>query len=188
MEEHLRLTPLFAALTLLVGCKATSAGLMPSAAPGIERIESLTVTSKAFGSKAPIPIDYSCDGSNKSPPLTWSAPPEKTQSIAIVVEDPDAPGGVYTHWIVYDLPPSTLSLAEGFDPASVNARIGVNDARNVGYDGPCPPRREIHQYVFRVFAVDTMLNLREGITHDQLYDALHAHLLGEGFLVGTFAR
>lgn len=188
MEERVRRTSWIAPLVILAGCKASSAGLMPSAAPGVERIESLTVTSKAFGSKGAIPIDYSCDGSNKSPPLTWSAPPEKTQSIAIVVEDPDAPGGVYTHWILYDIPPSTLSLAEGFDPVSVNARLGTNDARNVGYDGPCPPRREIHQYVFRVFAVDKMLNLREGISHDQLYDALHGHLLAEGFLVGTFAR
>jgi Raf kinase inhibitor-like YbhB/YbcL family protein len=176
------------AIAFVVSCKATSGGLSPSAAPGIDRIESITVTSKAFGAKGPIPIEYSCDASNKSPPLTWSAPPEKTQSLAIVIEDPDAPGGMYTHWIVYDLPPTNLSIAEGVDPTTLGARLGTNDAKNMGYDGPCPPHREIHQYVFRVFAVDRMLNLREGIDHDQLYNALHDHLLGEGFLVGTFAR
>lgn len=171
---------------LLAACQA-SAPMAPQPPPGVTSA-SLTVTSKTFASKGPIPVDSSCDGADRSPQLTWSSPPEGTKSFAIVVEDPDAPAGIYTHWLVYNLPPETTSLAEGIDPSTLGAKVGLNDAKNVRYGGPCPPRRELHRYAFRVFALDAMLATPDGATKDALYAAMNGHVIGEGYVVGTFSR
>ena len=160
----------------------------PMPAPGVSAA-SLTVTSRSFASNATIPVDASCDGGERSPQLTWSAPPDGTKSLAVVLDDPDAPGGTYTHWLVFDIPPDTSSLAEGVDLSTVpGARTGMNDAQNVRYGGPCPPRREIHRYVFHVYALDVLIEAPEGVTKAALYAKMNGHVVGMGFIVGLFSR
>ena len=186
-----RIRPLaaIARLSLFVTLSACgSSGLAPpAAAPGVA-IETFTVTSHAFAMKGAIPVENSCDGADQSPQLSWSAPPAGTKSLAIVVEDPDAPSGEFTHWIVFDLPPTTTSVAEGFDAAEMGARVGMNDAMSVRYGGPCPPRRELHRYVFRVFALNGAIDAPEGATKSAVYAAMSGHVLGEGVIVGLFSR
>jgi len=129
----------------------------------------LEVTSPAFQPNAGIPSVYTCDGARKSPPLAWSAVPPEARSIAILVDDPDAPRGVYTHWIVTDLDPILTTLP----------------ANQPGYSAPCPPGGT-HHYRFHVFALDTKLG-HVG-TRDELLKAIEGHVLAEGELVGTYAR
>ena len=168
------------------GCKA-SYGAQPSAPAGAG-LASMTVTSKSLPGDLQIPVEYSCDGKDIPPQLTWSAPPEGTKSIAVVVDDQDASSGTFTHWIVMNLPPETLSLAEGTDPTTLGARIGQNDFRSIRYNGPCPPRGEMHRYRFWVYAVDSVLPLNEGTTRSDLDAALAGHLLGAGALKAAFAH
>ena len=175
-------------LALLAGpvaCKSAMPG--PSTPPGVTEA-SMTVTSSAFTSNGQIPVDYSCDGADRSPALTWSSPPEGTKSIAIILDDPDAPGGTFTHWIAFNLPPDARTLAEGVDPTTVGARLGENDFQSVGYRGPCPPKRELHRYFFHVYALDAQLDARDGVNREGIGAAMNRHLLGEGALVGTFSH
>lgn len=179
-------------LTMLLGatitaCNGCGGGAHLSAAPGI-RLASMSVTSRAFGNGGAIPVDYSCDGANRSPPIAWSAPPEGTKTLAIVLDDPDAPGGTFVHWVVYDLPPSTLTLSEGADLAALGALEGTNGFDRPGYGGPCPPRREMHRYYFHVYALDKALGLKPGASRDEVDAAMSRHVLAEGALMGTFAH
>jgi len=174
------------AIALGAACQ-TQQPIAPMPPPGVS-VGSLTVTSKSFATKGPIPVDSSCDGSDRSPQVTWSAPPEGTKSFVLVVEDPDAPNGTFTHWLVFDLPAETLALGEGVDPSTLGAKVGINDFKNVRYNGPCPPRRELHRYVFRVFALDATLATPDGATKEALYGAMNGHVLAEGYVVGTFSR
>jgi Raf kinase inhibitor-like YbhB/YbcL family protein len=171
---------------LIGGCK-TSPGPQPSNAPGTA-LASITVTSQALPSDHPIPVDYSCDGRDVAPPLTWSAPPDGTKSIVLMLDDPDAPSGTFTHWIVMNLPGDALSLAEGKDPTALGAKVGQNDFHSIRYNGPCPPRGEMHHYRFWVYAVDYVLPLNEGAARSELDAALRGHLVGAGALRATFAR
>ncbi|MDP9150255.1 MAG: YbhB/YbcL family Raf kinase inhibitor-like protein [Myxococcota bacterium] len=179
-----RLRVLFA---LLGGCKS-SGGHAPTP-PGIA-LGSLTVTSTSFPSSV-VPIDFTCDGADRSPQLTWSAPPEGTQSFALVCDDPDASGGTFTHWIAYDLRGDLRALPEGADPSAFGGAAALNDFKRAGYAGPCPPRRELHHYSFRVYALNARLNISTSATREDFEGALRAgsgHVLAEGALVATFAR
>jgi len=149
---------------------------------------SLTVTSKAFDANGAIPIDNTCDGADRSPPLTWSAPPPGTKSLAIEAHDPDAPSGDFTHWIVYNLRPDTVAVPEAVDPGALDGATGVNSFNRTGYAGPCPPRLELHRYVFRVFALDTHLDPTSISTREALDAAMSGHVLALGTLVGTFSH
>ncbi len=171
----------------LLPAACASGGLKPSTPPGVA-LASITVTSKAFTPNGPIPIDNTCDGKDQSPPLTWSSPPEGTRSLAIVVEDPDASGGEFTHWLVWNLSPDAKQIPEAVDPTTLGGRVGANDFPDIRYSGPCPPHGEMHRYVFHVFALDTMLELREGAKRLTVDTAMNAHVLGEGILVGTFGH
>ena len=106
----------------------------------------------------------------------------------VLVNDPDASSGSFTHWIVIGLPPETLTLAEGVNPTTLGAKIGQNDFHNVRYNGPCPPRGDLHRYRFKVYATDYALPLNEGATRADLDAALSGHLLGVGSLLATFAH
>jgi Raf kinase inhibitor-like YbhB/YbcL family protein len=172
-------------LVLACSCKSQSAG--PSSPPGVTAA-SMTVTSNTFTSNGQIPVDNSCDGADRSPALTWSSPPEGTKSIAIVADDLDAPGGTFTHWIAFDLPPDARSLAEGVDPGTLGAKLGQNDFQSLGYRGPCPPKREIHRYYFHVYALDAQLAAPEGVNRDGIGAEMSGHVLGAGALVGTFSH
>ena len=189
---HFGCTATFVASLALVMI-ATSAceeqqGLGPSAPNGVA-MGSITVTSKSFPAGGQIPIDYTCDGKNVSPQLTWSAPPAGTKSIAIVLDDPDMAGGTVTSWILFDLAPDTLTLPEAVDAAAIGAKLGQSDSHNVSYAGPCPPRGDgMHRAQFHVFALSARLPFEEGMSRAQLDGALVGHVLGHGALTVGFAH
>ena len=150
----------------------------------------LKLTSTAFEEGGTIPAQYTCDGQNISPPLAWSGAPEGTKTLALIADDPDAPRGTWVHWVVYNIPASEKGLAENA-PARENldngARQGTNDFKKIGYGGPCPPSGT-HRYFFKLYALDTDLNLPSGATKDQLLKATESHVLAEGQLMGRYQR
>ena len=150
----------------------------------------MEIKSSAFGSGEMIPVKYTCDGSDFSPPLEWTAGPAGTKSFALICDDPDAPMGTWVHWVVYDIPPTTAMLAEGITrerELTGGGTQGINDFRKIGYGGPCPPGGT-HRYFFRLYALDTLLGLKPGITKDQLLKAMKGHILAEAQLMGTYRR
>jgi Raf kinase inhibitor-like YbhB/YbcL family protein len=177
-------TPLVLSLAL-AACKPTVPP--PGGPPGVS-VASITVTSKSFPSNGPIPIDYTCDGKDLSPQLTWSSPPEATKAIAIVVDDPDAPSGTFTHWLVYNLPADASQLAEAVDPTTLGAKVGMNDFESVRYAGPCPPKMQVHRYRYVVYALDLPLELADAATRAQVDTAMNGHVLAQGTLYGTFSH
>jgi Raf kinase inhibitor-like YbhB/YbcL family protein len=178
----------FLSLTVLVALGACKPTIPPPAGvPGVT-VSSITVTSKSFASNGAIPVDYTCDGKEQSPQVTWSSPPEGTKSLALVVDDPDAASGSFTHWLLYNITPETLALPEGVDPQVVGAKIGLNDFEGVRYSGPCPPKMQIHRYRFHLYALDVALELKDGADRGQLDLAMSGHVLGEGTLYGTFSH
>lgn len=153
----------------------------------------LKLTSPAFADGGPIPRAHTCDGADVSPPLAWSGTPDGTAEFALIVDDPDAPGGSFVHWVLYALPASTTNLPSGFPTERettqpVTARQGTNGFRRVGYSGPCPPRGPAHHYVFRLYALDAALPAPPGATKEVLLRAIHGHGLGQAELVGTYGR
>lgn len=136
-----------------------------------------------FENEQPIPRVYTCDGDNISPPLTISGAPEGTRTMALVVDDPDAPSGTFDHWVAFDIEPAT-EIPEGIDRLGT---AGVNSAGETGYTGPCPPSGT-HRYFFRVYALDTELGLAGGATKQEVLEAAESHILAEGNLMGTYQR
>ena len=151
---------------------------------------SITITSRAFTEGTRIPVDHTCDGSDVMPELTMSSPPEHTKSLLLVVEDPDASGGSFTHLVAFDLSPELRKLPASTEltAAGEAARFGTNDFGSTRYQGPCPPKGEAHRYRFRVFALDTMLQLPEGATRSKVDAGMDGHILGEGSLTGHFGH
>jgi Raf kinase inhibitor-like YbhB/YbcL family protein len=144
----------------------------------------LQVTSGAFGANQEIPPKYTCDGTQTTPPLAWSRVPAGTQSVAILIEDPDASSGMFTHWLVTGIPPTTTSLAAGA-ALPQGATAARNSTGRLGYDGPCPPHGR-HRYVFRVFALDTAIPPPRD--RDAFLSGISGHVLAEGRLVGTYQK
>jgi Raf kinase inhibitor-like YbhB/YbcL family protein len=151
----------------------------------------IELTSPAFKEGEPIPQQYTDDGKNVSPPLQWSGVPQGTRSLVLIADDPDAPRGVWVHWVVFNLPPDTHELAEA-QPAEATlpggARQGKNDFGNLGYGGPAPPRGKPHRYFFKLYALDTSLDLPAGATKDQVVAAAKGHVLAEGQFMGKYGR
>ena len=150
----------------------------------------LKVTSSAFEEGELIPKQYTCDDADVSPPLAWSGAPEETQTFALICDDPDAPAGTWVHWVLYNWPADTTQLPEAVptQPELENgARQGRNDFGNIGYGGPCPPSGT-HRYYFKVYAVDTVLDLVPGATKAELLKAMAGHIVAEGQLMGKYAR
>lgn len=151
----------------------------------------LTVTSNAFTANSKIPVQYTGDGKDLSPPLTWSEPPSETRSFALTVEDPDAPRGTWFHWIAFDIPPSARRLKEGVlkqNEVPGGIKQGTNDFKKLGYNGPAPPKGAAHHYHFKIFALDKRLALNPGIDKTELYGAMKGHILATGELVGIYQR
>lgn len=151
----------------------------------------LQVSSKSFPADADIPKKYTCDGQNISPELAWENLPEDTRSVTVLLQDPDAPGGTFTHWVMYDLPVGMQTVAEGVPPAGEipgGGLQGLNDFGKVGYGGPCPPPGHAHRYIFRVFALDQTLALPSQASKSSVQQAMHGHVLAEGELTGKFHR
>lgn len=160
-------------------------------APREEGEMALHVSSAAFPDGASVPRKYTCDGQNVSPPLAWNGAPPGTQTFALVLDDPDAPRGVFTHWILFDLPAATNQLPEAIPPdeqLTDAARQGKNDFGRVGYGGPCPPPGPAHRYHFTLYALDSPLNLPPGASKKQLLDAMQRHILAQGELMATYHR
>lgn len=156
--------------------------LMVTSSPGQGR-KRLSVSSAAFSDSADIPTEYTCDGDDEPPPLRWSKVPEGTRSIAILVDDPAAESGNFTHWVVTGLPPTTRHLDAGVLPEG--AVEGKNSAGERGWSGPCPDDGR-HQYVFRVYALDTKLS--KVLDRTELRQAIAGHVLASGKLVGSYRR
>ena len=151
----------------------------------------LDIKSTAFGEGNSIPKQYTCDGADISPQLSWSQPPEGTGSMVLICDDPDAPMGTWVHWVLYGLSPDTLEISEGIpDDREVlgGAKHGVNDFHKYGYGGPCPPGGT-HRYFFKLYAVDTeVVDLDPGATKDEVLVAIKGHVLAEGQLMGRYSR
>ncbi len=144
----------------------------------------LEVTSSAFGANETIPPRYTCDGEGVSPPLSWSNVPDSTRSVAILVDDPDAPDGPFTHWLVTDLPPTARTLAEG-GVLPREASTGKTDAGNTSYYGPCPTHGR-HRYRFHVYALDTTIG--RAASREDFLSAIDGHVIDDGELVGTYQK
>jgi Raf kinase inhibitor-like YbhB/YbcL family protein len=142
----------------------------------------LVVRSTAFAKDQFIPSKYTCDGKGISPPLIVEGFPEKTKSFAVILEDPDAPAGLFTHWVAWNIP-ARSEIKEGTSEGSV----GLNTSRRSGYHPPCPPSGA-HRYVFKVYALDTMLSLGEFVEKEDLQNAMDGHILAQGELVGLYRR
>jgi Raf kinase inhibitor-like YbhB/YbcL family protein len=151
----------------------------------------MILTSTSFQDGSPIPAKFTCSGAGVSPQLAWSAPPAGTVRFALIVTDPDAPGGTFVHWVLYGLPAETRALPEGLPPQGELAdgsRQGRNDFGDLGYGGPCPPRGGPHHYIFTLYALDAKLNLPVGATQAQVEAAMQGHILAHGELIGMFQR
>ena len=146
-------------------------------------MKELTIKSPSFQHNSPIPKKYSCDGEGTNPPLTIEGTPKESKSIALVVDDPDAPGGTFDHWVVWNISPSTSKIAE----RSVPGTEGLNSMRKPGYTGPCPPSGT-HRYFFKVYALDTQLTLGAKSTKRDLEKAMQGHILAKGELIGLYHR
>jgi len=150
----------------------------------------IELKSSAFSEGGSIPDKYSCNGPNVSPPLKWNTIPQDTKSIAIIVDDPDAPRGDWVHWVVYHLPPSLRDLPERIPKDKIlgnGGRQGTNDFGKIGYDGPCPPSGT-HRYYFRIYALDAEVLTEPGATKAQLLKAMDGHILAEGQLMGRYSH
>ncbi len=147
--------------------------------------------SAAFSAGSDIPKKFTCDGPDISPPLSWSEPPAGTQSISLIMDDPDAPVGTWVHWVLYELPASTRELPENMpkDRQLKNgARQGQNDFRRIGYGGPCPPPGGPHRYFFKLYALDAKTNLGAGATKADLERAMKEHILAQAEMMGRYKR
>lgn len=150
----------------------------------------LVITSSAFSEGQGIPKRYTCDGPDVSPDLAWSGVPEKAASLALICDDPDAPMGTWVHWVLFNIPADQDGLPAEIPSDAVlenGARHGTNDFRRLGYGGPCPPGGT-HRYFFKLYVLDTMLELASGVTKAQLLEAMQGHILAEGQLMGTYSR
>jgi len=150
----------------------------------------LKITSSAFEEGGMIPKQYTCDGANISPPLRWTSVPLGTKSLALICDDPDAPMGIWVHWIISNLPTNINELPESIPPQKTlenGAKQGINDFPKIGYGGPCPPNGT-HRYYFKLYALDTEIDLDAGATKRELLKAIKGHILAEGQLMGRYKR
>jgi Raf kinase inhibitor-like YbhB/YbcL family protein len=151
----------------------------------------LNIASPAIADGARIPSHYTCTGADQSPALGWSGAPAATRSFALIVEDPDAPGGTFIHWVAYNLPASATGLPEGTPRVPAldgGGRQGINGFGRIGYNGPCPPPGRPHHYHFRIFALDSMLKIGARANATALKDAMGEHVIATAEFVGIFSR
>jgi Raf kinase inhibitor-like YbhB/YbcL family protein len=149
----------------------------------------MELSSTAFGHGEKIPSKFTCDGENINPPLSFSGVPAEAKSLALIMDDPDVPknlrpDGMWDHWVVFNIPPSLASLDEGEEPSGVQ---GMGTGQNLDYYGPCPPDRE-HRYYFKLYALDSELDLLEGATKKEVESAMAGHILEQAVLMGRYER
>lgn len=173
------------ALLCLYACKEQSSSQGTAQSPQ----DGLSFSSSAFQTGQTMPVRYSCKGQNLSPRLLWSKVPPETRSLALTLEDPDAPGGSFVHWLIYNIPPEISILPEGLpigETLSLGALQGNNDFGQPGYAGPCPPAGQNHEYIFRLYALDRMLSLPPGSGQQAIAAELKNHILGRAEIRGRF--
>jgi hypothetical protein len=196
MKEHNLIILFVAILVLANGCApaSTPATSALTETPDMTKkggqAMAFELTSDAFTPHESIPRKYSCDGEDISPPLTWSDPPEGTQSFALICDDPDAPMGTWVHWVLFNIPADSRSLPEAIpaqDTLSDGSVHGKNSWKRQDYGGPCPPSGT-HRYFFKLYALDTTLDLRAGATKKKVLRAMEGHILAEADLMGTYSR
>ncbi len=154
-------------------------------------MDNISITSEAFGEGETIPAEYTCDNRDISPPLTWSGIPAGTKSIALIMDDPDAPRGTFVHWVLYGIPPEAQGLPEAVPKNKTlndGSRQGTTGFGKIGYGGPCPPPGKPHRYYFKVYALDTKLDLPPGVSKADLESAMKGHILAKGELMGRYGR
>ncbi len=144
----------------------------------------MQIESPAFAHEQVIPKRYTCDGDDLSPPLQFKDLPTGTKSLALIVDDPDAPVGTFDHWLVWNISPDALSLKEG----AKMVHQGTNGFGSRKYKGPCPPKGSPHRYFFKLYALDSLINLPEGSSKDDLEKAMEGHVLGKTHLIGLYKR
>jgi Raf kinase inhibitor-like YbhB/YbcL family protein len=155
------------------------------------RTVAFAMSSMSFQNGGDIPKKFTCDGADVSPELSWTDPPAGTQSFTLIVADPDAPSGTWTHWVLFDMPPTTSSLAEGItkiDELPGGERQGRNDFHKIGYNGPCPPPGKPHRYFFKLYALDRNLALKPATSKQEVEQAMQGHILGEAEWMGKYQR
>lgn len=190
LRRHQRL---FFCVTLLAAAMNTACSNSDKPALSEDRTAPVTIkiTSPSFAEGQPIPSKYTCDGENISPPLNWDEVPEAAKSFALICDDPDAPGGTWVHWVLYDLPATVRSLGEGVETTEAvlhGSKQGINDFKRIGYGGPCPPAGALHRYYFTLYALDGELHLKAGATKSEVETAMKGHILSQGKLMGTYKR
>ncbi|PYJ22357.1 MAG: YbhB/YbcL family Raf kinase inhibitor-like protein [Verrucomicrobia bacterium] len=166
---------------IIAGASAILLAAIASFAAGGAKMK---ITSSAFQQGANIPSKFSCDGANTSPPLQISDVPSEAKSLVLIVDDPDAPSGLFTHWVVWNISSQTTTIAEGSTPKGVQ---GTNDFGKSGYGGPCPPSGT-HRYYFKIFALDRELDLPFGAKRGQLDAAMKGHVVAQGEVMGRYSR
>jgi Raf kinase inhibitor-like YbhB/YbcL family protein len=191
-----RLLPVCLLLSLLPPA-ARAQGKAGDAAPATEKGDAkmaMTLSSKSFEPKAMIPARHTCEGKDVSPPLAWTGLPQQTRSLALIVDDPDAPDPkaprtTWVHWVLYDIPADSSGLPEGVADKDLpqGTRIGINDFKRAAYGGPCPPIGR-HRYYFKLYALDTVLPDLKTPTKAALEKAMQGHILGETELMGTYEK
>jgi Raf kinase inhibitor-like YbhB/YbcL family protein len=168
-------------ITILIGCKNQD----PALSQESEVEMSIHVTSSAFNDGDRIPRIFTCDDQNISPPISWTGVPSDTLSLALIMDDPDAPMGTWVHWVLYKLSPDLAGLDQGKTGVGTH---GTNDFKRLGYGGPCPPKGSNHRYFIKLYALDTALDLKEGATKAQVENAMRGHILAQGQLLGKYGR
>ena len=177
-------------ITLVAACQGGSRST--PTLPGVEKGDlamTLELTSSAFDQEESIPTKYTCDGQDVSPPLSWDGVPSGTESLALIVDDPDASSQAWVHWVLFNIPPESNGLSEDVsaqDTLSDGSRHGQNSSDRNGYDGPCPPSGT-HRYFFKLYALDTELELQPGATKDAVLTAMEGHILDQAELMGTYS-
>ncbi len=152
---------------------------------------SFALHTTAFDAGGGIPKKYTCDGADVSPALNWNDAPTGAQSFALIADDPDAPVGTWTHWILWDIPAKATALPEGVpkvEEPGDGARQGGNDFKRIGYGGPCPPAGKPHRYFFKLYALDAKLDIKPGASRSELERAIKGHVLAQAELMGTYKR
>lgn len=181
---------LVAACAPVASPKVTITQAAPAAKTQGDEATTFTLTSEAFRQEEMIPRRYTCDDENISPPLQWQQPPSGTMSFALIADDPDAPRGTFVHWVIFNIPADSRSLDEAVPVArelANGSRQGLNSASNNGYTGPCPPSGT-HRYFFKLYALDTMLDLPAEANKEELLAAMEGHILAQAELMGRYSR
>jgi len=172
---------------------ALIAGLcLASSSPAAQVVKmSFEISSSSFPADGFIPKKYTCEAADVSPELSWSGAPQGTKSFALIADDPDAPAGTWTHWVLYDLPPNLTNLAENtpkVDELPDGAQQGRNSFKKIGYNGPCPPPGKAHRYFFKLYALDQKLEIKPGASKSELDNAMQGHILAQTQVVGKYQR